>query len=707
MEEVVAKEERVEAITINPKFVFRGLKTLVLRQLEELRCFYSEKHSLECTQLKTLRVYGCKKLKTFNSESQEILMDGQESQLKIQVPQPLFAFREIVGNLEQLALNNEDIAMIQQSHFPIDLFFKLKILLLQSFYDASVNLPFNILQKFPNLEKLVLSDCYFRELLPHGVVGEDAGVLLQSQIRFLKLDFLRNIRHIWNQDCQPVPFLQNLETLEIWSCDGLTNLAPSSATFKNLTILIVWKCQGLLSLISSSTAKSMGNLTTMIVRESHKVEEIVSNDRNDSQSQSEIVLWKLRTLKLLCLKSLSSFCSSANCTLKFPSLEEVIVTQCPKMKIFSQGAISAPKLKRVNLTEERDKWRWIGNLNSTIIQLYTEKVGFSGLQHLELSQFPELKAVWQDKLPFNFFHNLSRLVVDECMFPSSSVPSGLLPILNNLDKLEVRNCDFMKEVFGTEWENANSVVGHLSKLNELDLINLPMLRRLWIEVPNGILDLRNLKLLKIHNCSSLRNIFTPTICSRLEQLQVLEVKSCAMVKAIITEGVAKEESMEEIIFPLLNSITLESSPNLINFKSGSGTVDVAQPQEVWVVRLFGVSVRIEGGVGSVECCGTDGTGWASGCAMGSVFVAGCAMSECGRLNPVLDRVMYLRGFDPPQKSPRGQGNFDTWDAIDVCFLLEEGVEAEVAVEGGGGVSYGGELGLGGRIDNGETWRGEV
>ncbi|KAJ9131539.1 hypothetical protein P3X46_035194 [Hevea brasiliensis] len=382
MEEVVAKEESVEAITINPKFVFRGLKALILWQLEELRCFYSEKHSLECTQLKHLCVYRCEKLKTFNSESQEmqeILMNGQESQLKIQVPQPLFAFREIVGNLEQLALNNEDIAMMQQSHFPIDLFFKLKILVLQSFHDASVNLPFNIFPKFPNLEKLVLGSCYFRELLPHGVVSEDAGVLLQSQIRFLKLDFLPNIRHIWNQDCQPVPFLQNLETLEIWRCHRLTNLAPSSATFKNLAILNVWKCQGLLSLISSSTAKSMVNLTTMIVRESHKVEEIVSNDRNDSQSQSEIVLWKLRTLKLLCLKSLSSFCSSANCTLKFPSLEELIVTQCPRMKIFSQGAISAPKLKRVNLAEERAKWRWIGNLNSTIIQLYTEKLfRFSG-----------------------------------------------------------------------------------------------------------------------------------------------------------------------------------------------------------------------------------------------------------------------------------------------------------------------------------------
>ncbi|XP_057999397.1 uncharacterized protein LOC131178448 [Hevea brasiliensis] len=467
--------------------------------------------------------------------------------------------------------------MIQQSRFPIHLFFKLKILLLQNFYDASVNLPFNILPKFPNFEKLVLGGYYFRELFPHGVVGEDAGVLLQSQIRFLKLDFLPNIRHIWNQDCQPVPFLQNLETLEIWSCHRLTNLAPSSATFKNLTTLDVWNCQGLLSLISSSTAKSMVNLTKMIVGESRKMEEIVSNDRNDSQSQSEIVLCRLRTLKLLCLKSLSSFCSSANCTLKFPSLEELIVTQCPRMKIFSQGAISAPKLKRVNLAEERDKWRWIGNLNSTIIQLYTEKVGFSGLQHLELSEFPELKAVWQHKLPFNFFYNLSRLVVDECMFSSSSVPSGLLPFLNNLDELEVRNCNFVEEVFAMERGNANRVVGHLSKLNELNLINLPMLRRVWIEEPNGILDLRNLKQLKIHNCSSLRNIFSPTICCGLEQLRVVEVTSCATVEEIITEG-----SIDEIIFPLLNSITLESLPRLINFKSGRGIVHFPSLKEITI-----------------------------------------------------------------------------------------------------------------------------
>lgn len=257
--------------------------------------------------------------------------------------------------------------MIQQSQFPMDLFVKLKFLHLQSFGYSFLNLPLNLLQKFPNLETLVLTDCYFKELLQHGH-GHDPVL---SQIRCLQLISIPNIRHIWNQDS---PFFQNLETLQIWDCDGLTNLAPSSATFQNLTTLIVRRCNGMSSLVSSSTAESMHNLATMIIEESDTIEEIVSSDKNNFQSQNEIILWKLTTLRLHCLKSLETFCSSARCTLKFPALEVVDLSQCPKMKVFSQGSISTPRLKRVNLTEERDKWRWVGDLNSTIKQLYADKV---------------------------------------------------------------------------------------------------------------------------------------------------------------------------------------------------------------------------------------------------------------------------------------------------------------------------------------------
>ncbi|KAG8661227.1 hypothetical protein MANES_02G215400v8 [Manihot esculenta] len=575
MEEIVTKEERAEALAIIPKFAFRGLKTMVLRELDELKYFYSGKSvTLDCPQLKHLNVFFCAKLETFNFKSQEIqemLIDKQEDELKLQIPQPLFSFREIIGNLEELAINDQDAAMIQQSQFPMHLFDELKILHLQSFGYSFLNLPLNLLQKFRNLEKLVLKDCYFKELLQHGH-GHDPVL---SQIRCLKLIRLPNIRHVWNQDS---PFFQNLETLEIWDCYGLTNLAPSSATFQNLTTLHVWSCNGLSSLVSSSTAESMHNLATMIIEESDTIAEIVSSDKNNFQSQNEIILWKLTTLRLHCLKSLETFCSSARCTLKFPALEVVDLSQCPKMKGFSQGSISTPRLKRVNLTEERDKWRWVGDLNSTIKQLYADKVGFSGLQHLKLSEFSQLKEAWKTQLPVNFFYNLSSLEVDEVAFSSVAVPSNLLPILNDLEKLEVRNCDSVEQVFGLEWPNFDGPFGNLFKLSELKLINLPILRLVWIEIPKGILDLRNLKLLKIYNCSSLRYIFTPTICCGLEQLQVLEVKSCAMVEEIITE-----ESMDEIRFPQLNSIILESLPRLINFSSGSGTVHCPSLKEIAVV----------------------------------------------------------------------------------------------------------------------------
>jgi hypothetical protein len=42
---------------------------------------------------------------------------------------------------------------------------------------------------------------------------------------------------IWNQEVQ-LP--QNLETLEVRSCDSLINLAPSTSSYRNLTALLVW-----------------------------------------------------------------------------------------------------------------------------------------------------------------------------------------------------------------------------------------------------------------------------------------------------------------------------------------------------------------------------------------------------------------------------------------------------------------------------------
>ncbi|XP_037496093.1 probable disease resistance protein At4g27220 [Jatropha curcas] len=95
MEEIVAKEERAEA---TPKFTFGRLKSLYLWRLNGLKSFYSENHILECPQLEKLSVYGCDKLEIFTSEPgdlQTMDLEKQETQLKIQVPQPFFSFRKV------------------------------------------------------------------------------------------------------------------------------------------------------------------------------------------------------------------------------------------------------------------------------------------------------------------------------------------------------------------------------------------------------------------------------------------------------------------------------------------------------------------------------------------------------------------------------------------------------------------------------------
>ncbi|TYJ12400.1 hypothetical protein E1A91_A11G347100v1 [Gossypium mustelinum] len=107
----------------------------------------------------------------------------------------------------------------------------------------------------------------------------------------------------------------------------------------------------------------------MRIRECEMKREIISS--NEDETSYEIVFKALKHLELHCLQSLTSFCSG-NYTLRFPSLEQVILSQCPRIKNFYQGALSTPKLHKVLLTQTDFEGRWAGDLNATIEQLNTE-----------------------------------------------------------------------------------------------------------------------------------------------------------------------------------------------------------------------------------------------------------------------------------------------------------------------------------------------
>ncbi|KDO48642.1 hypothetical protein CISIN_1g040510mg [Citrus sinensis] len=103
--------------------------------------------------------------------------------------------------------------------------------------------------------------------------------------------------------------------------------------------------------------------------------EVVISDEDETPNlKEEIVFSKLSALSLFDLDSLTSF-SSGNYAFKLPSLEDLWVIGCPKMKIFTKGELSTPLRLNVRYGTSDDKLRWTNNdLNTIIQQLHQEKL---------------------------------------------------------------------------------------------------------------------------------------------------------------------------------------------------------------------------------------------------------------------------------------------------------------------------------------------
>ncbi|KAH9752713.1 hypothetical protein KPL71_014810 [Citrus sinensis] len=115
----------------------------------------------------------------------------------------------------------------------------------------------------------------------------------------------------------------------------------------------------------------------MLVYGCRAMREVVINDEDGAANfEEEIVFTKLKILYLYDLDSLTSFCS-ANYTFKFPSLEDLSIIGCPKMKIFTKGELNAPLRVNFYYGERDDQQPWANNDLNTIIQhLHAEKMGY-------------------------------------------------------------------------------------------------------------------------------------------------------------------------------------------------------------------------------------------------------------------------------------------------------------------------------------------
>ncbi|XP_034707967.1 uncharacterized protein LOC117931168 isoform X2 [Vitis riparia] len=347
------RQMNVDCSSLENTNVFPKITDLSLSNLPQLRSFYPGAHTSQWPLLEQLQVLDCHKLNVFAFETPTFQQRHGEGNLDM----PLFLLPHVAfPNLEELELGLNRDTEIWPEQFPVDSFPRLRVLCVYDYRDILVVIPSFMLQILHNLEKLEVGECSsVKEVFQLEGFDEENQAKRLGRLREIKLDDLPGLTHLWKENSKPGLDLQGLESLEVLDCEKLINLVPSSVSFQNLATLDVQSCGSLRSLISPSVAKSLVKLKTLKIGESDMMEEVVANE--GGEATDEITFYKLQHMELLYLPNLTSF-SSGGYIFSFPSLEQMLVKECPKMKMFS------PRLERIKVGD--DEWPCQHDLNTTI-----------------------------------------------------------------------------------------------------------------------------------------------------------------------------------------------------------------------------------------------------------------------------------------------------------------------------------------------------
>ncbi|XP_054793389.1 uncharacterized protein LOC129298976 [Prosopis cineraria] len=327
--EIVAWYETISGVATSNSIIFAGLTMLKLHTLPELKCIHPTVDNLEWPKLEKLVVYRCGQLKNFPPLGQDHFAKDTEATITLE---------KVLPNLKQLSLSKKHIMQIWQALLQEKLLKGVKFLKLKFFNDDSNEFPdrFFLKESMPHLEELRLSHSNFKEICTTQRSDLDGFFdVFFSQLKALKLISLSKLNSI---GLEHAPLLGNLETMIVQDCPCLMNLAPSTVSFTSLKGLTIRKCDGLVYLFTSSTAKSLSLLSKLSVKNCESIQEIVA--KGDESDQDDIAFENLKELDLELLPRLDSFYPGTY-NLKFPSLEQVSIYGCSRMKVFSHADIYA------------------------------------------------------------------------------------------------------------------------------------------------------------------------------------------------------------------------------------------------------------------------------------------------------------------------------------------------------------------------------
>nr|POE92923.1 disease resistance protein [Quercus suber] len=498
VEEIVAKDEGIETTTL---FAFPQLTTLELQNMPELKNFYPRNHTSEWPSLKGLRIQKCDKLKIFGANKSSVEETNGLGHHASLILQPLFFVEKVVFPiLKKLEIEGMDsMNMIWPDQLISDFFGKLETLTVSGCTNLTNIGPPNMLRTLRNLKELKIEKCGSIEEvfdIQGTNIVEESRDIAAAELISLTLRNLEKVKHVWSMDSQGIISFGKLRTMEIEDCSSLKSVFPTSV------------------------AKGLMQLEKLEINDCVSVEEIVAKEEG-IEITTLFLFPQLTTLELHNLPELKSF-YPGNHTLELPSLTELTIYKCDKLKIFGSNKSSVEET--------------------------------NGLDHHASLILQPLFFVKKDKFP-----NLEELELDDAMNETCGGPSEEF-------------CCNLKEL----WLYGNGEIPNV----EAPRAGISDFRRLKNIVPFSSTSFHYLKKLHVSGSDVLISLLTPSTARTLVQLQKITIWGCKRMTEIVANEGSEAEAGDEIAFNNLSEMVFIDLPSLTAFHLGNRTIKFPSLVEV-------------------------------------------------------------------------------------------------------------------------------
>ncbi|XLT76164.1 hypothetical protein HN873_032438 [Arachis hypogaea] len=356
-------------------------------------------------------------------------------------------------------------------------------------------------------------------------------------LEVIDLGDLPYLKQVWSGDPKGVVNFTNLQSIEISSCNTLSNV------------------------LQASIAKDLGKLESFSIQYCGNLEEIIACDEG---SETTLKFPEVVSMSFRSLPSIRCFYKGRH-IVECPNLTQLTMIECPNLEIFKtesaneeqRAFLSAEKvmsnLEHLDIDSKGVEW----------LMSNTGKYRFTSLKQLYLQD-------WQsdhDETLYCFLHtipNLQILYLSDNSNIREFVPSG-----NTAPKQRLGTVLLLKELtlsagemkdIGFERDPALQ-----RSLHRLKLQFCYRLRRL----AHSSMSFTHLTYLHVYYCGELKTLMTCSTAKSLVQLTTLKVEYCLQLNEIVTKDEQENDEGIKIVFAKLITIQLEGLSNLTSFCSNS------------------------------------------------------------------------------------------------------------------------------------------